>query len=448
MDGDKEQQRKRTNSKTSEDGNSPDAKRVAMSDSPGLKLAEFHNLNIELPSDDAPTSDWFKVLFKKMDMIYEMYHNLEENMKYLNCEMNDTKIVLKNVSDKMGNLEKRVSILEKDNTQLRRENVTLNEGILVSEIRRRETNLIFDGVTDSFREDHNFLYQKILQKLNHMEVFNGSAGRIPILKAQRLGAFVRERNRPVLCQFLKHFDVQTILANRRQLPGGIFVREDYPQEIEERRRKLRPIFNMAKNNKAYKGKCRLTVDKLVINNRTFTVAPINNLDKLPLDLAPRKTAEKENEDILAFFTQASPFSNFYDASFEKDGVRYACSEQYIQAQKAEIFNDTVALNRIMGTTNPYEIKNEGSRVQNFVAQVWIREAEKIAYDACFAKFSQNDELKLILLGTKGKELAEASTDVTWGVGLYLKDRNILNKSIWTGQNLLGKVLMKVRHDLR
>ena len=442
----KPEQRKRMNSECT--GESPDAKRLVSSDSPELKLPTIKNWEIELPAEDAPTTEWLKVLMKKMDTICELYDSLAKSFKYQNNELNDVKLEIGNVSGKMNELEKRVDNLETENRQLKLVNNMLHEDSLRSEVRRRETNLIFDGITDSFRENPGFLYKKLVQNLNHMEIFGGAAENIPVLKVQRLGAFAKEKKRPVLCQFLKFSDVQTVLKNRKQLPGGVFVKEDYPQEIEERRRKLRPIFNMARNNEAYKRKCRMTVDKLVINSQTFTVAPINNLDKLPADLNPRKAAERENEEVLAFFTQASPFSNFHGAPFEKDGVRYACSEQYIQAKKAEIFDDDFAHNRIMRTTNPYEIKREGNKVQNFVGQVWNREAEKIAYDACFSKFSQNEELKLVLLDTQEKELAEASSDTTWGVGLNLNNANILNKSVWTGKNVLGKALMRVRHDLR
>ena len=102
----------------------------------------------------------------------------------------------------------------------------------------------------------------------------------------------------------------------------------------------------------------------------------------------------------------------------------------------------------MKATNPYEMKRNGSKVRNFVVQQWSREAEKIAYEACFAKFSQNAELKRILLNTQTKELVEASFDKFWGVGLNLHNQNILKKEAWTGENLLGKVLTRVRHNLK
>ena len=55
-----------------------------------------------------------------------------------------------------------------------------------------------------------------------------------------------------------------------------------------------------------------------------------------------------------------------------------------------------------------------------------------------AKFTQHDDLKIKLLDTSDAVLIEASnTDSFWGVGKK-----------GTGQNILGKLLMQVRNDLR
>ena len=49
--------------------------------------------------------------------------------------------------------------------------------------------------------------------------------------------------------------------------------------------------------------------------------------------------------------------------FVKDGVRYVCVEQYIQARKAEIFDDDIAHAKIMNSLSPHEMKKIGSRVK-------------------------------------------------------------------------------------
>ena len=60
--------------------------------------------------------------------------------------------------------------------------------------------------------------------------------------------------------------------------------------------------------------------------------------------------------------------------------------------------------------------------------------------AVHAKFTQNVELKELLLETGDSELIEGNTwgDREWGVDLKTNE----------GQNKLGKILMKVRESLR
>ena len=69
------------------------------------------------------------------------------------------------------------------------------------------------------------------------------------------------------------------------------------------------------------------------------------------------------------------------------------------------------------------------------------------FNACYAKFSQNDKLKEFLLNTGNSEIVEASpVDNIWGIG-FSSDKAMENIDKW-GQNLLGETLMKVRAVLK
>jgi ribA/ribD-fused uncharacterized protein len=87
-------------------------------------------------------------------------------------------------------------------------------------------------------------------------------------------------------------------------------------------------------------------------------------------------------------------------------------------------------------------------VSGFDERRWVSERERIVYEGNHAKFTQNAHLLQLLLATAGTELVEASpTDRVWGVGLSQEDPRIQNPSQWRGQNLLGKVLTRLREDL-
>lgn len=292
------------------------------------------------------------------------------------------------------------------------------------------------------------LYQKLVHVFNHMFVFNGYGSKVAISKLHRVGPYVKGQNRPVVVHFMRHSDVELILNNRSQLPKDVYVREDYPPEVESRRRVLRPILTKAKKMDAYKGKCRLVHDKLILKGKTYTVEPINNLNGLPAELCPRSLAEKENDNVIVFFSQGSPLSNFHYAPFTVNNVNYTSNEQYIQASKAQLFDDDKTHAKIMQTSNPYDIKKLGNEVKNFVKQRWQQEAKKVAIAGCLAKFSQNGHLLEALIKTDGKLIGEASKDSFWGVGKSLSDETVLDSTSWAGENLLGNVLMTVRDQLK
>lgn len=139
-------------------------------------------------------------------------------------------------------------------------------------------------------------------------------------------------------------------------------------------------------------------------------------------------------------------SNFYPCEFEFNDKMFNFSEQCFMYQKALLFNDFGFAEQILNETDVRQIKALGRKVKDFDNELWDKHKEDFMYNACYAKFSQNDELKDFLLNTGNREIVEASpVDNIWGIG-FSSDRAMENIDKW-GQNLLGKTLMKVREDL-
>lgn len=140
-------------------------------------------------------------------------------------------------------------------------------------------------------------------------------------------------------------------------------------------------------------------------------------------------------------------SNFYPCEFVFNGKMFHFSEQCFMYQKAILFNDFDVANQILNETDVRKIKVLGRKVKNFNNELWDIHKENFMYNACYAKFSQNDRLKDFLLGTGNCEIVEASpVDNIWGIG-FSSDKAMENIDKW-GQNLLGKCLMKVRTILK
>lgn len=129
------------------------------------------------------------------------------------------------------------------------------------------------------------------------------------------------------------------------------------------------------------------------------------------------------------------FSNFSHYGFELDGEWWMTSEHYFQAQK---FHGTEYEDEIRLLDNPMKVAKMGRNRNLPLREDWEQVKDDIMYEAVYAKFSQNEELKNILLKTGTEYIVEnTSDDYYWGCG---KDGS--------GKNILGRILMRVREKLK
>jgi hypothetical protein len=185
---------------------------------------------------------------------------------------------------------------------------------------------------------------------------------------------------------------------------------------------------------------------LVIANREAT--------RRALDSNPLLQTCKISHSTKQLFFLSGPFSQWYSCEiiapekFFGIALAFTSAEQFMMAAKADVFQDAEAFKKIMKTRNPRVCKDVGRSIRNYVEAEWAQ----IRFEAVAAinhlKFSQNALLKAALQLTNGYELVEASrNDKIWGIGLDIEDKGLLNRELWTGQNLLGKALMQVRDIL-
>jgi ribA/ribD-fused uncharacterized protein len=150
-----------------------------------------------------------------------------------------------------------------------------------------------------------------------------------------------------------------------------------------------------------------------------------------------------------FFTEASPFSQWFRCSFTEGGHTFNCAEQFMMHGKAVLFGDAEVAEKILTAAHPREHKALGRKVKSFDDKAWKASRERIVLAGNRAKFTQNPELKELLLATKGTELVEASPyDKIWGIGLAASDPRAQDPSQWRGQNLLGRILTQLREELQ
>lgn len=156
-------------------------------------------------------------------------------------------------------------------------------------------------------------------------------------------------------------------------------------------------------------------------------------------------------------------SNFSRCQFSLDGNTFYSTEQWLHWSKAHLFKDKMIANKILSLLNEDDLESDntnwtnknkkikalGRKVAKFDAERWDASKFEIMKKGLYAKFSQDEGLKQILLSTSHNTLAEASAnDKIWGIGLSTKSPAVKDKSKWKGQNLLGRALMQVRKALR
>ena len=162
------------------------------------------------------------------------------------------------------------------------------------------------------------------------------------------------------------------------------------------------------------------------------------------------------DDYVAFW--GSVFSNFYpcDIHVTEDwwgkpiDIHFSCSEQYFMWLKATNFKDDEIAEKIVKAKTPQEAKKLGRQVKNFDDAEWCEIREAAMWNAVWLKFSQNEDLKKIItdpIFAKRHFVEGSPVDIIWGVGLVWNDPKIADKKNWSGLNLLGETLDKVRRQL-
>lgn len=155
--------------------------------------------------------------------------------------------------------------------------------------------------------------------------------------------------------------------------------------------------------------------------------------------SPSTTRPKSVKEIKFYNVRAKygGFTNFYPSLISIDGITWRTTEHYFQAQK---FIGTPYVEHIRSfrtAREAFQFSRE-QRVQPWIRSDWHSVKDEVMKKALLYKFSQNKDLRKLLLDTEDKKLIEhTANDSYWGDG-----------GDGSGRNKLGELLMEVRDVLR
>jgi hypothetical protein len=151
--------------------------------------------------------------------------------------------------------------------------------------------------------------------------------------------------------------------------------------------------------------------------------------------------ENETEYIIYFVKEREEYafmSNFFPASFKLGGNVWLTSEHYYQANKFLGTNEII-FDKIKYANTPGKAKRIAKENRKDIRGDWLEINHTVMLQALRAKFGAHEDLRLRLLATGDAILVEFAPwgDTYWGVDSTLN-----------GENHLGKLLMRVRSEIR
>lgn len=143
-------------------------------------------------------------------------------------------------------------------------------------------------------------------------------------------------------------------------------------------------------------------------------------------------------EVIEFYSPSNAygaFSNFSKHAVSLDGKTWPTSEHYFQAMK---FEGTPVESIVRKAYSAGEAARIGRDRSNPLRKDWEAVKNNVMRKAVYAKFTQHDDLRKLLLSTGDKKLVEhTEKDSYWGDG-----------GDGSGGNMLGLILMETRTRIR
>lgn len=187
-----------------------------------------------------------------------------------------TNTITKNVTDSVvGTIDEKLKPLLQENQELKKQVNTLKSKIKQLERDARKSNIIVHGVKES-ENSNSELVALVLDILNTTNTNSSESwDKWEISSARRLGEKREQKPRPILITVTLEWRKFELWKNKRLLPENIYITEDFPKDVMDKRKELRiQQQEQIKNGK----QAFIRYDKLIIKEK-----PVEKRKRSPTD---------------------------------------------------------------------------------------------------------------------------------------------------------------------
>ena len=213
----------------------------------------------------------------RLDKTEAVVQGVEKSVEYVSQKYDDFSEENKSDRKAVKSLSKTVSELQSGTVEMKNSlsealklNTELKEEVLDLKSRSMRDNLVFTNIPETTNENTEAVLADFLRE--KMNIRNISFERVHRIRLKSPMKLKGKKVRPIVAKFTFFKERERVRTSGRRLAGTDFgMHEQYPEEIEERRRPLYPLLRMArKSNK----KAAIVKDKLYVEGKEVSVPTV------------------------------------------------------------------------------------------------------------------------------------------------------------------------------
>lgn len=209
---------------------------------------------------DASLLESINARLSKLDML----DSLQEDIRELKTSLEFSQKQIEDLTKENAILKGVVKEVQRSAASITLDNKRMKETLLDIQCREMRDNLIFSGIKEDKDNSEDTVRHFMTKNLKMPpEVVRD----ITFSRVHRLGRPVDGKTRPIIARFEHYKQKELVKSRGKELKGSSFwLNEHFPAEINDRRKKLRPIM---RENWALEHKVALSVDRLYINGQLY-----------------------------------------------------------------------------------------------------------------------------------------------------------------------------------